>query len=797
MSSNNSLRRILETHSMSGYSDMKLRNNGLDQGILNTNREEVHLRDYWRALKKYLWLIVLLALGTTVATTIYVAKKPDIYQAQARVEVDVESSSNNLTGLRPGTVIFNNPYTDPVYFNTQLQILTGSGLLRRVAKSLDLENNKDFSSPRYLKDQTTWTSLERMFTGKRPKELTGSSSASLTTKVAPQSSSTNLEEAKKLSPYVGALRSGLKVEPVKDSRANIKETRLIDIRYDHQDPVIAAKVANAIADAFVVSNLEKKTENNTTMGQFLQKRIAELQSQIRNGEERLISYSKDHQILSLNPGQNTVVERLAGLNKQLLDAENDRKLAEAAYNAAMGPGAALALSAENGVLVSLETKLEELKQKRSLLLIENTEEWPEVKEITEQIQLLEEQVNQERSKSSSTVLTNLETKYKGALERENSLRAAFSKQRGETVTQNEAAINYKIIQQEIDTNKTLLDGLLQRSKENDVILAGIPNNVHVIDYALAPGSPIAPSRIQTIILSLILSLSFGIGLAFFMQYLDDTMHSSEEVERLLHLPALAVIPSARLLTRKRIKAAATSEQQNPELITNITGHNPLAEAYRQLRTSILLSTPGGPPKRLLVTSSLRAEGKTTTVVNTALSLSQTGAKVLIIDGDLRCPRQHSIFGLDNSSGLSTILSSQMSEAETYLSIQRYAMSDLYILTSGPIPPNPAELLGSRQMTELLATLEQTFTHIIIDSPPVASVTDGVLLSTMVDGVILVVRGGKSSKQIVKRSAQQLRDVGAKLYGTILNNVKLNPGDYYYHQYYNYYYKPEAKQNQLS
>jgi capsular exopolysaccharide synthesis family protein len=559
-------------------------------------------------------------------------------------------------------------------------------------------------------------------------------------------------------------------------------------------PDVTSKVVNAIAETYVFSNLEKRTEANSTTGDFLQKRIAELQQQIRTSEERLANYAKNNQIISLDPNQNTVVERLAGLNQQLLQAENDRKTAEAAYNAAKVPDAANAL-AEDGAKPTndLEAKLIELRQKRALLMVDATEEAPEVKEVDQQIAELDRQLKDLRSRKSATLLTNLNTRYQQALEREQSLRKAFEQQRAETLSQNEAAINYRIIQQEIETNKSLLNGLLSRARENDVVMAGKPNNISIVDYALTPDAPVGPNRARTVIAAFFLSIGLGLGLALFFEYLDDTVHSTEEVERMLHLPALAVIPSVGSAARRRrlpgISGSTALQKQNgngngnSELLMNVDSRSPLAEAYRHLRTSVLLSTAGRAPKSLLVTSSLPGEGKTTTAVNTAISLAQTGASVVIIDADMRRPRLQSIFDMHGQQGLSSILSSDTAEDDMLSLVHNDEESGLSVLMSGPIPPNPAELLGSDQMRRLLAVLQANYTHVVVDSPPVSSFTDGVLISTMVDGVLLVVHGGKSSRHIVRRSKQLLNDVGAKIFGVVLNNINLQSHDYYYYQSY--------------
>src|SRR5436853_4503618 len=262
--------------------------------------------------------------------------------------------------------------------------------------------------------------------------------------MAAATSSDDLAEAKRLAPYVGALQGGLKVEPVRESRAGYyKETRMIDNGFNHGDPDTAAKITNAVAETFVRSNLEKKNETNTSTSEFLSKRVAELQSQIRADEEKLVGYAKSNQMLSLDASQNTVVERLAGLNKQLLEAENERKLSEAEYNAAKAPGAASALAeaGEKDVNES-QQKLADLKQKRAQLLVDATEEAPEVKEVDQQIAEVQKHLNETRTRNTSTLLTNLDTKYRQSLSREQSLRTSFNQQKGETVTQNEAAINY-------------------------------------------------------------------------------------------------------------------------------------------------------------------------------------------------------------------------------------------------------------------------------------------------------------------------------------------------------------------
>jgi polysaccharide biosynthesis transport protein len=737
------------------------------------DRNTDYLRTYWHAVRQNVWLIAGITFFATLAVAVYQFHQPDQYQAQARIEIGHDTSAPGLKDNATG------PSEDSVYFNTQLQILTSSALLRRVVKTLDLEHDKAFAHP------------------KEARQVASSNNAAQPVTVT-TSTRDDLTEAKRLEPWVEALTKGLKIDPIKETRTEVKETRLINISFNHSVPQIAANVVNAVADTAAIMNLERKAETTTTAAEFLQKRIAELQSQIRRREEELVSYAGNNQILSLDPGQNTVVERLAGLNRELLDAENERRKAEAAYKAALAPNGADTMATDiTNQNSPQEIKLAELRQRRAQLLVENTEEWPEVKEIDKQIAEVERQIKDKRANAAATIRNSLETRYRQALTREQSLREAFNEQGKTTITQNQAAINYKIMQQEIETNKGILQSMLQHSKENDIAQAGLTNSIHVIDYATAPDKPVGPRRLMNVGLAFLLSLGFATGWALVRERLDNTFRSISDVEKKLHVPALSIVPPVKtphrgILSGIRPFALLSNgdAESHPELL--LGGHDPiLAEVYHHLRATLLLSRDGLELKSLLVTSSLPSEGKTTTAINTAISLAESGSNVLLVDGDLRRPNLHEILEVDNDYGLSNALSNGMDNAQILSLVRKTQVEGLSLLTSGPQLRDSARLLDHEKLSRIITTLESKFTHVVFDSPPIVPFADSVILGAEVDGVLMVVQGGKSPQEIVLRSMRLLDDVDAVIVGILLNNTKLQPLDTYYQSYCQKYYL-EAK-----
>lgn len=745
-------------------------------------------------LKKHWLLIVLITLLGTFLVVIYEARKPDFYQAGVRVQVNNES--NPATGDGPAGSIILNQGSDPSYFATQLQILEGPGLIRRVVKNLDLEHNPTFFQPGKDQQATIWQNVGRMFglaaQPARSKEVETQTGENNKLDL-PTDPPVDLDsQAEALAPYVNYIKGGLSVMPVRDSRTAVRDTRLIEIEYQHYDPVVAAKVVNTLADTYVLQNLEQKVQSNASASDFLQKRVAELQAQIRAGEESLINYAKSNQILSLDANQNTVVQRLSDLNTKLSMAENDRITAEAAYKAALqNPLAGTAAETKDARTTGLESQLTSLRQQLAQLKVDYTDAWPEVKKVQKQIAAIEAELQRSRKRSADTQVATLLQAYREAASRESELRKNFDIQRSAVLNQNEAAINYRIIQQEIDTNKTLLNNLLQRSRETEVVLNGTPNNVHVVDRALVPDSPSGPKRTKNVLIAFFASLLGGIALAFGLNWLDDTIRLPITFQAQLGLPIIGMIPQVshgsrhgrRILSRFRRSLKAGEGGQEPTYLESF--EKPIiSEAFHQLRTSLLFSTAGGTPKTVLVTSGEPSEGKTITSLNLAKSLAQLGGKVLLIDADLRYPKMHTIYKAGNSRGLSTLLTAEkIEEDQIEAAMIKDPEPNLDLLPAGPRVPNPANLFTSVQMRGLLERLSATYSHVVVDSPPLLYFADSVVLATQVDAVVIVARADYSSQDVLLRAKQKMQDVRGNVVGVVLNDIQLASFKYYDHEYY--------------
>jgi succinoglycan biosynthesis transport protein ExoP len=778
--------RLMPLSSAAGNIDRPLRDLAQPMQVTGSYAisEPTHLRDYLNVVLKRKWLILSLITVVTTLVAIQMYRLPSTYEAKTVIQIE----QKNRTYMRTKDLVIN-AGADPAYWNTQLKLLENPKLHQQVILALNLQNN-----PAFLGGQartSLFTTLRRVIARDKAKPAAGAPGADGGLTVANETLpgeevKLTPEQLAQLEPYENALAAGLTVDPE-------ERTNLVDIRYQHTDPELARKIADTLAAVFIENDRQHESAGTEAAKAATAQQITELQEQVASLEKQRMNAVLAAGA-SVNPdmkGTNEIAERVAQLSQQSLEAESKTKALQAEYDAAQKAQSASDIYSIPKVqadkqVETLQTKLAELNEKKAALLEKYTEDWPEVKQIKAQIA----QTEAARDRAAKANVAALSASLDAAKRNEASLRSAYERQRSLATVQGIKAINLGNVDQQLETSKQMLKTLMQRRTELQTAdVEGQQANVFVQTPARTPAL-VGPPRVRNIIIALLLALGAGIGLAFLLDYLDDTLKSVEDVDRHVRLPTLALIPAPREARRLFGRSAPVHEPSDNTALALIEEvRSPVAEAYRHLRTSLLLSSAGQPPKTVLVTSSQPSEGKTTTAVNTAMMLAQTGAEVLILDCDLRRPRVHMHFQLPNTRGVTNYLSGDPNIGSLIQTFDK--QPNLKVITSGPVPPNAAELLGSEQMRRLLQQLGDQFTHIIIDSPPAISFTDASILSTMVDGVMLVVHGGRSSRAVVRRAKQQLLDVGAHLFGIVLNNVKLEANDYYYgYGYYSNYYSQD-------
>ena len=442
-------------------------------------------------------------------------------------------------------------------------------------------------------------------------------------------------------------------------------------------------------------------------------------------------------------------------------------------------GSAKGSGSTSGLLDKLQAAKADLKIQIAQVSTQFGPAYPKLAELNNQLQEIDSQIQGETKKVGG----RLRGDYLAALQRENMLRSALEEQKQQENKLNESAIEFSLLKRDFETNRTLYEGLLQKLKEAGVTAGLRSNNIRQVDIARTPAGPAEPNIPRNLGFALALGLTSGIGLAFLLEGIDNTVRTPEQAQLISGLPSLGMIPlgsrTAAEANPTGLSVAASKEAV--ELITISRPQSQMSESYRALRTSLLLTSLGAPPKTILITSALPQEGKTTTSINTATVLAQKGTRVLLIDADLRRPSIHKTLGMGPRAGLSNVLTGGTTLQQA--TVRSTLLPNLFILPAGTPPPNPAELLASSQMLDLLAELREQYDHIIVDTPPTLSVTDAVVLSTRSDAVVLVIRSGQTTKPALRRSRDILAQVNARVAGVLLNAVDLDSPDYYY--YYEY------------
>jgi capsular exopolysaccharide synthesis family protein len=779
---------LLPSSSSNKLQQARLLDNKYDDDYARPYQRPRELLDYLSIVLKRKWLILTLVLvGTTIAA-LYVMQQPAIYEATTVIRI--EQQTNNI--LQTKEVFYT--FRSPEYWNTQIQSLRNQHLMFQVAAMLDLPHNRTFLSE--PTDGGIVAALRRLAGRTKPAAPPAAEANSSLSQVETLPSVENnpdtftVEEQKQLAPYVAVLTSNLTINPV-------EESNLVAISYRHGDPDIAVKVADAVAYIFMKNDVKRETAGSFNAADKLAREIAALQLSIRQLEEQRINYLKNHDLpLGQAKGQNLTVERLGTLSGQLLAKEHERKNLQAAYEGAQKAKDIWSVPEvhEDREIKDARKTLNDLERRRAELLVTYTPEWPEVKKIDAQINDLKASLD----KGAAEALAILKARYDAALESEKKLQQVYSQERGAANQQSQSEIMLSSLNQQLETNKQLYNTLFQHQKEMEIAANGRTNSITVASPASHPDAPLPQGRFGKTFIAFLLSLTFGVGLAFLLDYLDNTLKSADDVAVHLQLHTLAMIPGSRrrTLTRWRHNVKQISNGGGSALELTREMRSPTAEAYRQLRTSLRFCSVGSAPKRILITSGQSGDGKTTTAINTAITLAQSGADVLLIDCDLRRPRVHDHFGLSNVSGLTNYLCGQEASIDELL--QTYEeVPKLKIMTAGPMPANPADFLGSDEMVTLLNNVSERFTHVLLDSPPASAFADAALLSTLVDGVVIVVDSGRSSRTVARRVKQRLTQVGARIFGVVINYSDLEADEYYAGYYSDYYAADQSKSSSSS
>ena len=784
------------------------------------------LQQYFNVVKKRLPIIIALTLLATAAAAFYMYRIPSQYQATT--EMVIEPRKPKVQSKESININFGN---DANYYNTQLELLQNTDLMKEVVVRLGLYKDPDLFGD---EDRGILSGIRSMFSS--GKSAAGTASSLPVVDEVPRGSEAaqtiqlSAEEKARVESYAAMLAGRVAVQPK-------ERTNLVHVSVTSPKPELSARVADKVAEVFIDKDAQRETEGARRAYEDLTRSIDELAKNISEQEADLISYMRSSGLPLQEKGQELSASRLQTMSETWLKAMEGRRQLEARYNAALqassrGEGMNIPDLYENKIfqdtmrlnterkaklqdqIRDIEKKIQEADAEKSELLVKYTPEYSKVKEVEERINSLKTtKENTEREVSSiidrdqkkiekdavGGALVALRSQLSAAQKQEAQSLAAYEQEAAQANVQGQAQTELITKKRAIETNRNLLDTYTQRQKEQELAIAsGRPDNIKIAANAVTPGGPIGPQRTRNIFVAFLVSFAVGIGLAFLLDYLDDSVKTSDDIGRHLGLPTLALIPHHFGSEKRRLKLAAANGNGNGNgspvstgLITLEERHSPMAEAYRHLRTSLLFSSAGKPPQSILVTSSQPSEGKTTTAINTAVTLAQADADVVIVDCDLRRPRLHSYFELDNAQGLTNYLSGERNTEHLIKSCK--GLPRLKVITSGPIPPNPAELLSSNEMKNLLQFLRGRYKHVIIDSPPAISFTDAAILSTLVDGVVIVAMAGKSSIHLMRRFKHRLGNIGARIYGVVLNGIKSGSMeyDYYGSGYYEYYAKSDA------
>jgi capsular exopolysaccharide synthesis family protein len=703
----------------------------------------IDIASYWRLALKYRFLIIGCFLGALVIGATLTLLMTPIYTAQATLQIDREAARVfDAEEVAPTE----NMVQGEEFFQTQYGLLRSRSLAERVIESLGLASSNE--------------ALETM--GVEAPEAGGTAAT---------------QAARRKAAALQAVQGGLSVSPVRGSR-------LVAISYDNPNPVVAARIANGFAENFIQSNLDRKFESSSYAREFLEERIAQTKERLESAERQLVAYAANQQIINVGEpsegaGSGGATEsltsnNLVAINNALARTRAERVAAEERWR-----------SARTSELMTLpevlqNPSIQRLTEQRAVLDAEYQQklsiyqpDYPEMVRLKAQIEEADGQIQT----IAGNIRSSIRSQYEIAANQERSLQAQVNGLTGDVLDLRDRSIQYNILQRELDTTRTLYEGLLQRYKEVGVTGGVTANNISIVDLATPPREPSKPKMLVNMALAALLGLGLGVLAALVLEALDETVATPDDVEKKLGVPVLGVVP---LLGKGETTSDALADIRSG-----------FSEAYYSLRTALQFSTPDGAPSSLLVSSARPAEGKSTTAYAVALNLARVGKRVLLVDGDLRNPSMHRVVGVENERGMSNLLSGSADLASV---VQRTRQENLFFIPCGPLPPNPAELWGGDRLHQFLVETRNNFDHVVFDGPPVLGFADAPMLAAAVSGTLFVLESRGTRRGQARGALRRLQVGRARLLGAVLTKFSAKSASYGGYDYaYDYHYGAEPEQ----
>lgn len=706
--------------------------------------ETIHLRDYWEVLLRHRWTALAFFAAVLTSTVLVTLFSVPVYRATTLIEIRAESQK-----VLAFQDVMQMTQVEREFYQTQYDVLRSRTLAKRVVNRLRLADDPTFNPP------ATRPGPLGMLRSWILRPLTPAPPAGAT-------DDTSIAEQRFIDRFLGAVD----VSPRRNSY-------LVEVSFLSPSPRLAADVANALAEEYVSLSLDQRLDAVQRGRAFIERQLGVTKAGLEHSEEDLQAFARANEILTVDSKQNIENRKLTDLNDALTRAQSERMSKQSFYEQVSASDAkALSQVANNPVITNLVGMLAKAEADRALLGETFTGEYPKLRRVRAQIEALRESLRTERQ----ALVTTMRADFEAAEKQEALLTRALGEQKRVVSDLNQRSIDYKILKREVDTNRGIYNTLLQRLKEVEVAEGMKASNIHVLDVAEVPLGPHRPRPFLNLMLALVVGIVGAIGLVFLQEHLDNSLKTPDDIERYLRVSLLGALPELRLR-----RTNGKTPEIAPELIVAEEPKSAGAEALRTLRASLFLSTAAGPPQRLLVTSARPQEGKTCVTTNLALVLAQMGKRVVVVDCDLRRPRIHRVFGLDLDLGATNFLTGHMDLP----SLIRQTTYGVDVLPSGPLPPNPVELIDSTPMASMLDELSRRYDFVVLDAPPALGFADVPLLARLAGGVLFVVRAGETPRTAAGAAIEHLLRLRARLLGVVLNGVKSNsPG--YYSNYYSYY-----------